>query len=117
MHSNLTFINFDTNYVEVSDPYNFNPFDTTFVLSDPLRKVKNIYLKSIELPVGFTNVRDNYDYLTLQLYTSGRLNTQGDPITTDYNVAIPKINYTTISSLLTAINTEIKKISYYTYSS
>ena len=38
--------------------YNNNSvYDCTFTLSNPLRNVKNIYLKSIEMPISFNNIR------------------------------------------------------------
>ena len=62
MH-NIQFLNFDTNLITTS-----TPFDCQFILSDPLRRIKRIYLKSVELPINFLNVRTNFNsfYILLQ---------------------------------------------------
>ena len=56
----LEFLNLDTVYSQ-----NINPFNALFTLSNPFRKVKNIYLKSIELPIAFNNIRENFNYFTI----------------------------------------------------
>ena len=56
----LQFLNFDTNLISTT-----TPFDCNFQLADPLRRVKRIYLKSVELPINFFNVRSNFNSLIL----------------------------------------------------
>ena len=102
MTNKLTFINFDTNYISNTT----TPFDTTFVLSDPLRRVKHIYLKSVEMPIGFTNIRSGFDTLILQLIIQGR-----PPFTT--TITLPHKNYTSIASLISMINLGISSVYYY----
>ena len=65
MHNNLTFLNFDTNLITTS-----NPFDSKFMLSDPLRRIKKIYLISVELPINFYNVRSKFNSFTIMMYKS-----------------------------------------------
>jgi hypothetical protein len=55
--SNLTFLHFDTT---LRDNKNADPFSSTFTLANPLKKIKKIYLKSVEMPIGFYNIRQNY---------------------------------------------------------
>ena len=44
-----------------------NPFNLTFKLPSQLRNIKKIYLKSVELPVGFTNIRSENQSDTLTI--------------------------------------------------
>ena len=50
-------INFDTIY---SSKINNNPFNTNFVLTETLKNVRKITLKSIEIPISNYNVRSAY---------------------------------------------------------
>jgi hypothetical protein len=50
----LTFLHFDTTYR--TNPKD-DPFNCSLQLSNPLRNIKKIYLKSCEIPLGFFNVR------------------------------------------------------------
>ena len=61
----MEFINLDTHYSTTTDSFNAN-----FNLSNPLRKVENIYLKSVELPIGFTNVRTNFNSFVISILRS-----------------------------------------------
>ena len=102
MQSNLTFINFDTNFIDNVS----NPFNTTFILTEPLKKVKNIYLKSVELPVGITNIRNNFDTINFQYSIVGRP-------TVSFSITLPHKNYA-INDLISYINSGIKA-QYYPY--
>jgi len=58
MSSTIQFYHFDT---QQRDNLADDPFQCQFTLSNPLRKVKKIYLKSCEIPVGYFNIR-TYQY-------------------------------------------------------
>jgi hypothetical protein len=90
----LQFLNFDSNLTTTS-----NPLDSSFILSDPLRRIKRIYLKSVELPINFNNIRTNFN--TVEITVKGIS-------TTSYNLTIPSAYYTNISDILTVLNNQIK---------
>ncbi len=50
----LDYIHFDSFYS--IDTLN-DSFDTTFILNQKYQKINKIYLKNIELPIGFVNIR------------------------------------------------------------
>jgi len=58
MSSTIQFYHFDT---AQKDNLADDPFQCQYTLSNPLRKVKKIYLKSCEIPVGYFNIR-TYQY-------------------------------------------------------
>jgi hypothetical protein len=95
----LEFLNFDTIYGDYTSSN--NPYDVKFILASPMRKVKYIYLKSIELPIGFNNIRTSSTGLTVFSFT---LNS------TTYSVTLTDKVYTNISTLLTDINTLITNL-------
>ena len=84
----LHFLNLDSMY-SISPS---TPFNTTWTLSNPLRQVKNIYIKSIELPVNFLNIRSGTNAL---LFKSKGVN---------YAITISPKQYTDIGTLLNQIN-------------
>jgi hypothetical protein len=90
----MEFINLDTHYSTTTDSFNAN-----FNLSNPLRKVEKIYLKSVELPIGFTNVRTNFNSFVITISNASGNNYTSSTIT------LTNTNYTDIASLLTDINT------------
>ena len=90
----LQFLNFDSNLTTTS-----NPLDSSFILSDPLRRIKRIYLKSVELPINFNNIRTNFN--TVEITVKG-------VSTTSYNLTIPSAYYTNINDILTVLNNQIK---------
>ena len=49
--SNLNFLHFDT---ALKDTSTDDPFNCTLTLANPMRHVKKIYLKSCEIPIGFS---------------------------------------------------------------
>ena len=104
MHQ-LEFLNFDTNFITTT-----NPFDCSFVLSDPIRKAKKIYLKSIKLPINFYNMRQNFNTIQITLKAS----TYNKPT---YTLTIPNGNYTNITDILTILNNQIKNIVFSLYTS
>lgn len=83
----LQIINFDTVYS--SYKFNGTAFNTRFDLISPLFNVKNIYLKSLEMPVGFCNIRSSG---TLNKFS---INLNGDI----FSIVLPDANYTSISQL------------------
>ena len=70
------------------------PFDTTFVLNSAYKNIKRITLKSLEMPIVFTNIRSDN--------TSNIINMGVGPNT--YNIVLPNFNYTNIQTLITDIN-------------
>ena len=56
-------INFDTIY---SSKKESNPFNTNFVLTETLRNVSKITLKSIEIPISNYNVRSPYSTIQIK---------------------------------------------------
>ena len=55
----LSFLHFDTAFrTDQRD----DPFNCTLILANPLRKLKKIYLKSCEIPLGFFNFRDSSEF-------------------------------------------------------
>ena len=51
----LEFLHFDS----INSIYNTDCYDTTFYLNNSLRSVNKIYLKSVEMGIGFNNIRFN----------------------------------------------------------
>jgi hypothetical protein len=87
-------VHFDSIYSQYVQPGN-DPFNTNFKLDCPVEGNSNIYLKSVELPINFYNVRSG-STMNQIIMTTNLGNT--------YTVSIAAGNYTTISSLLTVIN-------------
>ncbi len=87
------FLHFDSlNAIKSTDVLN-----ATFNLQKAYTKIKNIHIKNVELPICFPNIR------------SGNLsnNLQFSINSVNYSTAITERNYTTISALLTDLNTAI----------
>jgi hypothetical protein len=98
---NIDTLHFDT----LLGTYNNNSvYDCTFTLSNPLRNVKNIYLKSIEMPISFNNIRASN---STNLFV---ITIHGNGFTTRRPVLINEFNCTTITSLLTAINEQLSTV-------
>ena len=70
-------------------------FDCKFPLMNSLRNVTKIHLKSLELPITFSNIRATGTLNIISLKTN---------LNNTYSISIPEANYTTLSGLLTAIN-------------
>lgn len=64
MSSTLSFIHFDTTDATMKK----SSFDCTFQLATPIKHLYKVYLKSVELPVGWFNVRE--DQLFQIVYTN-----------------------------------------------
>jgi hypothetical protein len=59
----INYLHFDTSQRE---DLSTDPFSCELKISNPLRNVKKIYLKSVEIPVGFFNIRENqyFEYVS-----------------------------------------------------
>ena len=82
---------------------NDHPFSLTFNLPTQMSNLKKIYLKSIELPVGFTNIRAENHSNTLTISVN----------TISCTITIPPQSYTIIQ-LINAINNAIVDSNIYT---
>lgn len=71
-----------------------NPYLAKYAMNQTFPHIKKVYLKSIELPIGFTNVRCGSTD-TLKFTLNG----------TSYSVVLTEKNYSTITALITDINT------------
>ena len=94
-----TFLHFDSaNSRYISDMTNTttvisNPYKASFPMNQTFRRIKRVYLSSVEFPVGFTNIRTgSTDTMTFIL--------NGIP----YLITLPEKNYLSISVLLSDIN-------------
>lgn len=91
---NQELLHFDSAYATYSLPNN-DPFDAKFDLSNTIREAKRIYLKSIEMPITFANIRSGGTLNKIILSTN---------LGNTYTVSVAQANYSTIDTLLTAIN-------------
>ena len=76
-------------------------YNTNIKINKPISNIKEISLKSLEMPLFFNNIRtaNNSNVFTFKIY----INTNIISIT----CTIPEDNYTSINSLLTALNSSI----------
>lgn len=103
VNQNMSILHFDTitsNYIQN------DPFNTRFTLANAIHRVRSIQLKSLELPVGFFNVRNSG---TLNIVTISINNV-------DYSITLSPKNYTTASNLCTDINTLFSGVTFATAS-
>jgi hypothetical protein len=91
----IDLLHFDTIYSTYVLPSN-DPFNTRFNLAQPIVNAKKIYLKSIEMPINFCNVRAVSTMNKISLTTN---------LNNTYTVSVPEANYATIGSLTSALNT------------
>ena len=73
-----------------------NPYKAQYIMNQTFRKVKRVYLSSVEFPVGFSNVRTGCTD-TLKYILNG----------TTYTIVLPEKNYVTIASLITDLNNQM----------
>jgi hypothetical protein len=90
----MDILHFDT-YDNNSTYVNKNSYDTTFKLSNPLRNIKNIYLKSLEMALVFDNIRSDN--------TSNILTVTVNNV--PHTATLATKNYNDINTLLSDINT------------
>jgi len=95
---NTQTLNFDSLY---STYANSDPFDATFNLSTPIRDISKIRLASLELPIGFYNIRSS-NYTNTLTITIG---------STTSTISLTSAYYSSASSLCTAINTAFTALS------
>ena len=91
-------INFDTIYSTKTDS---NPFNTTFQLSENIRNITKITLKSIEIPISNNNLRSPYTTISIK-YNNLFL-----------NYVLGNKTYIDISSFLLDLNTLISAMQTY----
>ena len=89
---NNKLLNFDT---ISATKYNLNTYQVSFKI-DPMKLIKKIYLKSLELPITVDNFRAPYS----TFYYSLTFNN----ITTLYNFTLPDKTYVSIFNLLSDLN-------------
>jgi hypothetical protein len=82
------YLNFDT--INSSYTTSGNVYNTQFTILPALRNVSKIFLKSIEIPVGFHNVRSGSDLNQFNFTLNG----------TTYNITLTAKVYTSMSALL-----------------
>jgi len=73
--SKLVFLHFDTSQ---RDNPNADPFNSSFTLTNPIKNVKKIYLKSAEIPSAFFNLRTTH-YFIFDFSNKDNLNGAGIP--------------------------------------
>jgi hypothetical protein len=71
--SKLQFLHFDSNF---RDNLSADPFSSTFTLANPLKKIKKVYLKSCEIPIGFFNIRTNFIFSFVITFPPGYIAAQ-----------------------------------------
>ena len=79
----------------------YHCYNTNILINNPLKNIKEISLKSLEMPLFFNNIRtaNNSNVFTFKIY----INTNIISIT----CTIPEDNYTSINSLLDSLNNSI----------
>lgn len=87
-------LHFDSIYSTYVQPSN-DPFDARYNLSVPLTNIRKIFLRSVEMPINFVNIRNTGTLNKIVIRTNLGLS---------YTVNVTAGNYLTIDSLLTAIN-------------
>ena len=91
---NIDILHFDT----LLGTYNNNSvYDCTFTSSNPIRNVQRIYLKSIEIPISFNNIRSTNGTNTFQITIQSNT----------YTITMNEFNCTSITSLLTVLNAQL----------
>ena len=94
-------INFDTIY---SNKIDSNPFNTNFVLSETLRNVSRISLKSIEIPISNHNIRLPYSTISIKYNNAFFYYTLTSKTYNDISLFLSDLN-TLISGLQTSMAT------------
>ena len=100
MNQNNRIINYDT---VNSNKINNNAFNTTIPLNQSLNRIKEVYLRSIELS-PITNFRAPYNIFHYTIIFTFLAMT---PVVTRYSFTMPEKNYTSISSFLIDLNAAI----------
>jgi hypothetical protein len=77
-----------------------NSFNCEFTLPQPKHWIKKIHLRSVEIPLGFPNIRASSNLNTISLATTY----SGGVYSNFYNITLPDKTYTDINVLITDIN-------------
>jgi len=92
-----------TSYIHIhtKDKVSGTPFDCTVTLQQPLQKIRSVELVSAEVPIGFYNIREPYNYL---LFWQGKTTIPDGyysvtDIVTQCNAYIPSAYTFSVSSL------------------
>ena len=80
----------DVSLVQVNN----NPFDIVYNFKNSHRNVKSVALRSVEMPIGFYNIRYPFNQFTLTQPGDGYV----------YDLYIPEGYYATIDSIVNALN-------------
>ena len=80
----------------------YHCYNTNILINKPIANIKEISLKSIEMPLFFNNIRttNNSNFFSFKF-------SYGVYDNISINISIPELNYITINSLLTALNSSI----------
>jgi hypothetical protein len=89
--THFQYLHFDS----LDSTYNSDCFDATFYLSHPVKNLKNIFLNTVELPIGFYNIRSDNGTNQFTL-TIG---------TTTKTATLTSANYTSCSDLCSDLTT------------
>ena len=99
--SSFDLLHFDTNDRNCTFTGQYgNAYDVNFTLSNTYKRIRKINLSSLEMPIVFTNIRNENTSNKIRL-TVGSV---------DYNITLNNKNYTSIASLLADLNAEFSKI-------
>ena len=82
-------IHFDSIY---SNKINTNPFNTNFTLTETIRNISKITLKSIEIPISNYNVRSNYSTIQIKYNNIIFSYTMSDKTYTDITLFLTDLN-------------------------
>lgn len=114
--SNIQYINFDSlngstyNTSNQNNSYTFNisyaslspnAFNATFQLQNPLHNISKIHLKSIELPIGWNNVRASSKLNIIGVAASCDLSGNYSNV---FSISLADKTYTSVSTLIADIN-------------
>ena len=90
----IDYLNFDSvNSIDTSG----DSFDSTFTILQKYKNIHKIYLKNCEIPVGFSNIRSQNNSNVLNFTLNG----------VTYNATIASGVYSTLLSVITALNASI----------
>ena len=85
------FLHFDT----INSTYKTDSFNTSFKLCTVYQRVSRLYLKSIELPIGFCNVRSSYNTISYNIIQN---------VTFTKTFKLPEKTYNSIALFLFDLN-------------
>ena len=86
---NSKFIHLESNRATLNQN---NCFDARFILNEPLKEIKRITLKSLEIPISFSNIRNSNNVLSFLF--NGILN----------SITIPERNYGSMNDIIDILN-------------